>query len=276
MAAAKKSTSNAKNSLLDVAADLISGSGLDLETVIDAATSAATKKSGSSSKKKDSKSDSLISKLIPEKVDYPQFSEKTYWAIREKFQKNIPEKVTASTLTNPTGLKADTIKSTVLPGLEFLGLLKDGKPTTKLKAWVNDNKYNDTCETIRTSVYPTSLTKLPFNTDTQKNAIISWFKKNADVSETTAKKMMSLYLLLAAPKLKESATEKKTASTTKKSTASTKKTTAPAAEIDSLKVTTKAGKSTITLKIIADEGITKKALTEKFTAAAADAFSQMK
>ena len=96
MAAAKKSISsntNPKNSLLDVAADLISGSGLDLETVLDAAAGAATKRSGSS-KKKDSKTDSLISKLIPEKPAYPQFSEKTYWAIREKFQKNIPEKVT--------------------------------------------------------------------------------------------------------------------------------------------------------------------------------------
>ena len=264
MAAAKKSISsksNPKNSLLDVAADLIGGSGLDLETVLDAAASAATKKSGSS-KKKDSKSDSLISKLIPEKTAYPQFSEKTYWAIREKFQKNIPEKVTASTLTNPTGLKADTIKSTVLPAMELMGLLKDGKPTTKLKSWVNDNKYEDTCESIRNAVYPSSLTKLDFNTKTQQASIISWFKKNADVSETTAKKMLAVYLLLAAPKLKGAAAEKKAAPATKKSTTTTKKAAAPAAVLDSVKVTTKAGKSTITVKIIADEGVTKKALTD--------------
>ena len=174
MAAAKKtiSKSNAKNSLLDVAADLISGSGLDLETVLDAAAGAATKKSGSS-KKKDSKSDSLISKLIPEKTEYPQFSEKTYWAVREKFQKSIPEKVTASTLTNATGLKTDTIKASVLPALAVLGLLKDGKPTTKLKAWVNDAKYEETCASICSAVYPASLTKLPFNTAAQQAAIIS-------------------------------------------------------------------------------------------------------
>ena len=198
MAAAKKSISQTapKNSLLDVAADLISNSGIDLETVLDAAAGAATKRSGSS-KKKDSKSDSLISKLIPEKTAYPQFSEKTYWAIREKFQKNIPEKVIATTLTNPTGLKAETIKSTVLPALELMGLLKDGKPTTRLKAWINDNKYEDTCEAIRTAVYPSSLTKLDFNTKTQQTAIINWFKKNADVSETTAKKMLTVYLFTA-------------------------------------------------------------------------------
>lgn len=278
MAAEKKSissNSNPKNSLLDVAADLISGSGLDLETVLDAAASAATKKSGSS-KKKDSKSDSLISKLVPEKTAYPQFSEKTYWAIREKFQKNIPEKVIASTLTNPTGLKAETIKSTVLPALELMGLLKEGKPTTKLKSWVNDNKYADACESIRTAVYPSSLTKLAFNTQTQQNSILNWFKKNADVSETTAKKMMAVYLLLAIPKLKAAADEKKAASTAKKSTTGTKKTATPAAVLDSVKVTTRSGKSTITVKIIADEGVTKKALTDQFTAAAAEALKQMK
>lgn len=278
--AARKTASgdNAKNSLIDVAADLIGGSGLDLESVIDLAAGAAAskKKSGSSKKKKESKSDSLISKLFSEKVEYPQFSEKTYWAIREKFQKSIPEKVTASTLTNATGLKADTIKTTVLPALALMGLLKDGKPTAKLKAWVNDNKYEETCEDIRSSVYPTSLTKLEFDTKTQQNAVISWFKKNADVSETTAKKMLAVYLLLSAPKLKEtagSAVKKAAAAVTKKATGSSAKKTS--AE-NTVKVTTKSGKATITAKIVVDEGITKKALTDLFASLAAEAYKQMK
>ena len=269
---------NPKNSLIDIAADLIGSSGIGLDTVVDLASSAmagSSKKSGSSKKKK-SKSDSLISKLMPDKVEYPQFSEKTYWAMREKFQKNIPEKVTASTLTNATGLKADTIKTTVLPALETLGLTKDGKPTSKMKAWVNDAKYEDTCTAICGSVYPSSLTKLDFNTKTEQNAVINWFKKNADASESAAKKMLAVYLLLAAPKLKESASAAKTTSAAKKSSSSTKKSSAPEAKVDSLKVTTKGGVHTITVKIIADEGITKKALTEKFNAAAAEAFTQMK
>ncbi len=274
--AAKKS--EPKNSLIDIAADLIGNSGIGLDTVVDLASSAvsgSSKKSGSSRKKKESKSDSLISKLIPEKTEYPQFSEKTYWAVREKFQKSIPEKVTASTLTNATGLKTDTIKASVLPALAVLGLLKDGKPTTKLKAWVNDAKYEETCASICSAVYPASLTKLPFSTAAQQAAIISWFIKNAGVSESTAKKMMGVYLLLAAPKLKAAA-EKKAAAPAKKPASVTKKAASPEAVLDSVKVTTRAGKSTITVKIIADEGITKKALTDKFAAAAADAFSQMK
>ena len=99
--------------------------------------------------------------------------------------------------------------------------------------------------------------------------------KNAGVSESTAKKMMGVYLLLAAPKLKAAA-EKKAAAPAKKPASVTKKAASPEAVLDSVKVTTRAGKSTITVKIIADEGITKKALTDKFTAAAVDAFSQMK
>ena len=277
--AAKQSDANTnpKNSLIDIAADLIGSSGIGLDTVVDLASSAvsgSSKRSGSS-RKKDSKSDSLISKLIPEKTEYPQFSEKTYWAVREKFQKSIPEKVIASTLTNATGLKAETIKSTVLPALVTMGLLKDGKPTSKLKAWVNDSKYEDTCASIRDAVYPPSLTKLDFATKVQQAAVIKWFMKNADVSETTAKKMMAVYLLLAAPKLKAAAEEKKTASA-KKTVPAVKRSASPDVTIDTLKVTTKSGKHTITLKIIADEGVTKKALTEKFTAAAAEAFNQMK
>lgn len=270
--------SNPKNSLIDIAAELIGSSGIGLDTVAEIASSAlsgSSKKSGSS-RKKDSKSDSLISKLISQKTDYPQFSEKTYWAMREKFQKSIPEKVIASTLTNATGLKADTIKTTVLPALETLGLTKDGKPTSKMKSWVNDSKYNDTCADICESVYPSSLTKLPFNTKSQQTTVINWFKKNADVSETSAKKMMTVYMLFAAPQLKAAAADKKTASASKKSSNASVKKGDSAAIMDSLKVTTKAGKHTITLKITADEGITKKALTELFTDAAAEAFNQMK
>jgi len=281
MAAAKKSAANtnSKNSLIDVAAELIGGSGIDLDTVMDlAAGVSGSKKSGSSSrKKKDSKSESLISKLIPDnKVDYPQFSEKTYWAIREKFQKSIPEKVIASTLTGPTGLKADTVKTTVLPALTLMGLLKDGKPTTRLKAWVNDSKYEDTCASIRESVYPSSLTKLDFNTKTQQTAVLNWFKKNADVAESTAKKMMAVYLLLSIPKLKETAPTVKKAAAAAAVVKKVESKKAAAAPQTDVKVTKRGGKVTVTVKVAADEGITKKALTDLMTAAAAEAFNQMK
>lgn len=275
--ASKAADTNPKGGLIDIAADLIGNSGLDLDTVVDLASSAisgSSKRSGSA-KKKDSKTDSLISKLVPDKPDYPQFSEKTYWAVREKFQKSIPEKVIATTLTNATGLKADTIKSTVLPALTLMGLLKDGKPTNKLKAWVNDDKYEETCASILSSVYPSSLTKMEFSTKVQQAALIKWFMKNADVSETTAKRMLAVYLLLAAPQLKKSAAEKKPAPAAKKPAPAAKKAT-PTADLDSVRVTVKGGKGTITVKVIADEGITKKALTDLFAKAAAEAYNQMK
>lgn len=277
MAAARKAANtNSKNSLIDIAADLIGGSGIDLDTVVDLATGASgSKKRSGNSRKKDSKSDSLISKLIPDKPEYPQISEKTYWAIREKFQKSVPEKVIASTLTGPTGLKAETVKATVLPALTVMGLLKDGKPTSKLKAWINDNKYEETCASIRESVYPSSLTKLDFNTKTQQDSVVNWFKKNADVSETTAKKMLTVYLLLSAPKLKEAAAAKKAAPAATKKPAAAVKKTADAPEV-TVKTAKRSGKATINIKIVADENITKKALTDLLAAAAAEAFNQMK
>ena len=273
-----KTKNSTKGGLLDEAAKVLSGSGLDLESILDAAmgTSSSKKKSSSSSsKKKSSEADSIFDLLMGEEAYYPQISEKTYWAAREKFQKNIPEKVTASTLTNATGLKADTVKSTVLPALEAMCLTKNGKPTSRMKAWVNDDKYEATCAQIREDLYPSSLKKLPFNTQTQQNAVVSWFKKNANVSEATAKKMLAVFLLMSAPKLKEAKKSDSKSGTSTKKTTSAKKT-SPEVVVDSVKVTTKSGKSTITVKVIADEGISKKALAEKLSAAAADAYSQMK
>lgn len=268
--ASKKSKSN-NNSLIDVAADLIGKDGINLETVVDLAASAVSgtsKKSGSSKKKK-SKSDDLITKLIPEIIEFPQFSEKTYWSIREKFQESVPDTVTVSTLSKVTGLKADTVKDYVLPALSLLGLLKnDGTPTSKLKSWLSDAKYVDTCLSIAETVYPDALRKLGFKTvDEQKDAL-NWFVKNAHVSASTAKKMLGVYLLFVDPKLRASA-EKKAASASKKSTK-------PDASIDSLKVTKKGDTATITVKILADEKITKKALTNLFTDAAAEAYKQIK
>lgn len=275
MAAANK---NSKNSLIDIAADLVGGSGINLDTVVDIATTVAgaSKKSSSSSrKKKESKSDSLISKLVQGKVDYPQFSEKTYWALRDIFQESIPEKVTASTLTAPTGLKADTIMSTVLPALALMGLLKDGKPTTKLKTWTNDDKYEDACESIRESVYPDSLLKMGFGTEAQEGQLLKWFIKNAGVSESTAKKMLAIYMLLRAPQLKEKAKARKAPSTAKKPGAGALKKLTGAPDV-TVKAVKKMGKATITVKVVADEKITKKALTDLMASAAAEAYNQLK
>lgn len=267
--AAKKSKSN-KNSLIDVAADLIGKDGINLETVVDLAASAVsgTSKKGGSSRKKKSKSEDVISKLIPEIIEYPQFSEKTYWAIRDKFQESVPDEVSVSILSKVTGLKADSVKDYVLPALGLLGLLKnDGTPTYKLKSWLSDAKYVDTCLSIAETVYPDALRKLGFKTENEQKDALNWFVKNARVSASTAKKMLGVYLLFADPKLR--------ASTAKKAASAAKNPGEPDASIDSLKVTKKGETATITLKILADENITKKALTALFTDAAAEAFKQM-
>ena len=104
---------------------------------------------------------------------------------------------------------------------------------------------------------------------------MNWFVKNAGVSSATAKKMLGVYLLFIDPKLK-AASDKKAASAAKKPASTAKKSSGPKASIDSLKVTKKGETATITLKILADESITKKDLTALFTDAAAEAFNQIK
>lgn len=243
---AKKSTAD---TLIDLAGDLIGGKSLDTGDLVDLVTNK------SSSKKKSSNSGGLLDKLLGDK-DYPQMSEKSYWAVRAKFQKSIPEKVTASTLTGATGLQTSSVKNTILPALESMGLINsNGAPTSKLRAWCNDSKYEETCKDIRSDVYPSSLRGLDYDTKTAQRSVLSWFKKNADVAETTAKKMMAVYLLLSNATLDDTDTSSKSSDTSSSSTKSTG---------NSLTVSKKNGKAVISIKLTVDEDITNKDLAAKF------------
>lgn len=200
-----------KDSLIDVAAELIERSGITLEDVVEFASKAisdSSKKSRKSSKKESK--EGLLS-LITELIGFPQISEKTYWAIRDSFQKNVPDDVTVAALTDVTGLKDDEVSNYVVPALGLLGLLKDGKPTSKLKSWLKDSKYVETCLDIAEEVYPETLRKLGCKTEEEQKDALNWFVKNAKVSKSTAKKMLGVYMLLSNPKLKKDADEKATA-----------------------------------------------------------------
>lgn len=277
MAAKKKKETN----LIDVAADLINGSDITLDTVAELAANAVTGKGkrGSTTRRKKSKSDDLISKLIPEIIDFPQFSEKTYWNIRDMFKKDVPDDVTVSTLAKVTGLKADSVKDYVIPALALLGLLKEGKPTSKLKSWINDAKYVDTCLDIAKTVYPDALRKLGYKTEDEQKDALDWFVKNAKVSASTAKKMLGVYLLLIDPKLRADTDKKATAALKagkdKKAPADEKKSALDEGIVDTLKIAKKAGQAAITLKILTNEDVTKKALAALFAKAAADAYKQL-
>lgn len=256
----KGSAKDTKSSILEDAISTLSASGLSASDILDMFTGSSS--SSSSSKKKPSSSSStILDKILgTEKVDYPQFSEKSYWAIREKLQKSCPEKFTAATFTGCTGLKADTVKSTILPALELMGMTKENKPTTRLKNWLNDNKYESACADILEKTYPKKLR----DTKATASSVANWFVKNNDDSESTAKKRANIYMLLANPELK---------TTTSSSSSSKKK---PSSSANSVKVTKKSGKATITVKAVIDADCTKKALTELFSDLANDAWNEMK
>ncbi len=255
----KGSAKDTKNSILEDAISTLSAAGLSASDILDMFTGSSS--SSSSKKKPSSSSSTILDKILgTEKVDYPQFSEKSYWAIREKLQKSCPEKFTAATFTGCTGLKADTVKSTILPALELMGMTKDNKPTTRLKNWLNDNKYESACADILEKTYPKKLR----DTKATASAVTNWFVKNNDDSEAAAKKRANIYLLLANPELKT------------KSTSSASKKPSSASDTNSVKVTKKSGKATITVKAVIDADCTKKALTELFADLANDAWAEMK
>lgn len=254
----KGSAKDTKNSILEDAISTLSSAGLSASDILDMFTGSS---SSSSRKKPSSSGATILDKILgSEKVDYPQFSEKSYWAIREKLQKSCPEKFTAATFTGCTGLKADTVKSTILPALELMGMTKDNKPTTRLKNWINDNKYESACADILEKTYPKKLR----DTKAAASSVANWFVKNNGDSETVAKKRANIYLLLANPELKT------------KSASSFSKKPSSASDTNSVKVTKKSGKATITVKAVIDADCTKKALTELFADLANDAWTELK
>lgn len=270
----KKSTQDA---ISDIIEGLATGKGLDINDIGDLVSGAASGKKSTSGKKKTSKADDLVSLFTGGADDYPQLSEKNYWAIRAKFQKSIPEKVQASTLTTATGMKAESVRSSVLPALNAMGLINDdGKPTGRLKAWVDDSKYAAACAEILEKTYPSALRKLDCGTKTEQNAVVSWFKKNADASETAAKKMMGVYKLLSEPELKEAAASKKTSASKSTSKAKASDTDNSLADIKSGVTVVKNGKkATIVYKVTVPEDIKKGELKEKFEDALDKAFKKL-
>ena len=241
-----------KDDLLDLAGNLISGKKVDTDDLIDLVTGSG------SSKKKKSNSDSILDKLLG-KNEYPAMSAKNYWALRKKFQRSIPDEVTAASIASSLDIKTATVKESILPALQKMKLISaNGTPKSLMTSWTDDDKYESACKDICEDVYPSSVRNLGYKTKTDQRSILSWFKKNSDATETKAKQMMAIYLLLRDPEVKDSSSSSSSSSSSEKSSsdASGKKIT-----VTKTKTTNKA---TVKLQFTVDQDITQTALKSIF------------
>jgi len=161
----------------DIAESLISGNGPDIQNLIEKVTD------NISQGKKN--------------AAYPTLTASNWSAIRDRFKKNVPETITKKWIADVLDITTTAAEKSILPDLQITGIINaSGKTTDRAKALSSDTSYSRVCAKILNAVYPESLLDMETATKTAQNKITAWFKKNADASDTTAKRMTNFYLLL--------------------------------------------------------------------------------
>ena len=161
----------------DIAESLISGKGPDIQNLIETVTD------NLSQGKKN--------------AVYPTLTVSNWSAILDRFKKNVPETITKKWIADVLDITTAAAEKSILPDLQLIGIINaSGKTTDRAKALSSDTAYSRTCARILTALYPESLLDMETETKTAQNKISAWFKKNADVSDSTAKRMTNFYLIL--------------------------------------------------------------------------------
>ena len=161
----------------DIAESLISGKGPDIQNLIETVTD------NLSQGKKN--------------AVYPTLTVSNWSAILDRFKKNVPETITKKWIADVLDITTAAAEKSILPDLRLTGIINaSGKTTDRAKALSSDTSYARACAKILTAIYPESLLDMETETKTAQNKITAWFKKNADASDSTAKRMTNFYLLL--------------------------------------------------------------------------------
>jgi len=175
----------------DIAESLISGKGPDIQNLIESVT------------------DNLSQ--AKKNPTYPTLTASNWSEIRDRFKKNVPATITKKWIADVLDITTANAEKSIFPDLQLTGIINaSGKTTDRAKALSSDTSYARACAKILTSVYPESLLEMDTSTKTAQNKIVAWFKKNAEASDSTAKRMSNFYLLLhdATAEDEESSTKK--------------------------------------------------------------------
>lgn len=258
---------------IDLIMDALSGKGVDIGDVAD--TLLDSKSSGSSSSK--SPLDSILDTFLDNGPKYPIISTKNYKATLKRFQREIPEKLTSQSLASTLDMKKSSVEETVMPDLIKFGLIKKtGAPTALAAKWASEDTYEEACEAmIEAAGYPSTVLRMKYTTKGGQKEMTSWFKKNADVTETVAKKMTSILVLLQEGAHPDASATKKSSSSSSSSSSSTKKST-DKPTTDVAVDTLKSGVKKIKITISVPDGTTKKDVTELLSAAEKKALTKYK
>lgn len=187
----------------DLAGNVLSGSGLTLDKILDAVTENAPA-------------------LLGKKLKYPSLTSANWKNLMEKFRRNVPLKLTPKWVADNLNTSQKNAETVILPSLDLLGVTDaNGKTTAKAKALGKQATYANQLSKILTATYPDELLTMNYGSTTADNKITSWFRSASGADSTEAKKMMSFYVFLRKEVDKESASSVSTQSSASKTKSST-------------------------------------------------------
>ena len=137
--------------------------------------------------------------MVSTRRTYPAITTKAWWQLRKQFRQSVPAQVTARYLATVLETKEKSAEANVLLGVRAVGLIdKDGTPTPRANDWRDDERYAQTCKAILEEIYPQDLRDAVPNPSSAGDAAEGWFMRTTGCGQSAARKMASLYSLLAA------------------------------------------------------------------------------
>lgn len=147
---------------------------------------------------------SLINTPLKTSKNYPTITEKSWWAVRNKFKASIPSVVTPSYILSFLPLNSiPSANSNVVVPLKRMGLIDfNGVPTSLAKQWRLDQEYKKVCKKILELVYPPELLALFPDSVIDRPLVKSWFMAQG-IGEESSRKMARVFCMLKTSDLKK-------------------------------------------------------------------------
>ena len=134
--------------------------------------------------------------MLEEKVTYPTFTIKHWWALREKFKRSLPTTVTAGYVETALSVNKRSAEILMAP-LKSMGIIDaDKKPLERATRWRDDETYPDVCAEIRNEIYPKELLDAVPGPTINRDAAQRWFAKTTGSGAVATANMAGLYQLL--------------------------------------------------------------------------------
>jgi len=138
-----------------------------------------------------------------EKTSFPMLPIKHWWTLRDRFKTSIPGVVSATYISTVLNMKEKSAYANVILPLKMLGLIDEENRTNQdlAVAWRDDERYEEVCQKIAQSIYPTELLEAVPKPASNRDAVERWFANFTGSGAPAVKRMAALYAILAQPDL---------------------------------------------------------------------------